>query len=135
MPHLPPVQPPEVGFVEAGGVEMMLDDGVVDAVVVGIEEGGERVDLLLEKEDCTVVGDEEGDVLGGLIEERDGEDRTLDFMLGSVEVGDVESMIGSGGEAENDNEETAGTVAATAAGIASAVGLSAVAPQQEQAEE
>lgn len=106
---------------------------VVEDLVVGTEEV-ELVDLMLESEDFTVEIEEEGETLG-LVEEREDKVRTLDLVLGSVEVGEVELLTGRDDEAEDNNEETITAVVATAVGTASTVTLSSVMPQQEQAEE
>lgn len=125
MPHLPPVQPPvelvvvvEVGMGEVEGVEENRVVGVGEVVgeVVGTEEEG-RVGLVEERDETMV----EGDVVG----------RTLDERVGRDEVGAVE-LLPTGVE-----EADVGKVEAVmvAVGTAAMVNLSAVIPQQEQAEE
>lgn len=154
MPHFWPTQLPEVELVEVVEVGMGLVDvllrveekmvvGVVeveveeeDLVVDWVEEREGVVDLMLVVEDFTVESDDEGGTLD-LVLESDEEERTLDLVEGSVAVGDVELLAGSDEVAAEDRDErTAVAVAgATAVGTASAVNLSAVMPQQEQAEE
>lgn len=146
VPHLAPKQPPAVEFVEVVDVEMVVVDVleneeklvvgvmvVLADLVVGIVE--ERmVDLTLEVEDFTVEGDDE-DVTLVLVVPADAEGEVLGLLVGREGVGEVELPLGIDGLAADEREESEVLAVAAAVGTASAVNLSPVMPQQEQAEE
>jgi hypothetical protein len=106
--------------------KMVVGVVVLGVLVVGSEEEM-GVDLLVGSEEITVGSDDEAG--------RDEEGRTLDLMVGSEEAGDVGLLLGCDEGTADEREDAIAVAVATAVGTASTVNLSAVMPQQEQAEE